>query len=524
MKKQLLLMFLILLTLSAKAQVKQLNRWEVDHKWGYQDYAVISNNDKGVLVVQPEVTAGLKDYPIYFHLLNTNLEKEWTDTLHVKRQLYLRGYHYQSSKTYLLFQNSTQTREVRLVVVDLSTREIKAYDPKNIVDMDIQEFEVLQNTAIIGGYIEERPAVFAYDIENEKVRTLSNVYQNNSELVEVRLNSDSVTFNVIASKEDFKKDRTLIVSTYDYGGNSVRSYELVTQRDYNLLSGISSSIFDKEQLVMGLYTIKSGTFPSGVYINHVDRTGQQNMRYISFGEFDTFLDHNGERRAEKLKRKALEAKQENKDWRYKTDALFNELTETDEGFMLFGEFFKPRSMNTRDYLKSRGGLNPYRDINSRNIGSFYNDLGPSNQFNGNGDVAEWDFTHAFALKLDKKGNVLWDRSFDIDEEVEGGLTHFGAFQFYQNNAYYAYYHDEELVLKYLNSGDANAAVEPLNLKNETDQIRYEQESYRGIIKWYNNKFLVFGIQSLKGGSSDDNREVFFVNSIEAEPVSAEDVH
>ena len=523
MKKTLLLIQMIFLAVQLNAQVKQLNRWEVEHNWGNEDYTVISNEDQGVLVVQPKYNSGLKDYPIFFHHLNTSLENQWTDTLLVDRQLYLRGYHSFKDKTFLLFQNSSQAREVKLVVVNMEQKEIKEYEPKNIVDLDIQEFEVIQNTAIIGGYIEERPAVFAYDVENEKVRTLPNVYQNNSELVEVRVNDDGVTFNVLASKEDYKKDRTIVVTTYDYGGNSVRSYEIASLRNYNLLSGISSSIFDKEQVVMGLYTIKSGTFPSGIYINHVDRTGQQTMRYVTFGEFETFLDHNGEKRAEKLKEKAVEAKQAGKDWRYKTDALFHELVETDDGLVLFGEFFKPWSMTTQSYLRSRGGLNPMASA-SRNFGSFYNNLGPSNQFNSNGDLIEWEFTHAFALKMDKKGNVLWDRSFDINEDVEGGLSFFGAFQFFKDHAYYAYYHDEELILKYLNDKEGMASIEALELREGDEKIRYEKESYRGVVKWYDNKFLVYGIQSIKGFGSESNREVFFVNSIEAEPKSAEEIH
>lgn len=522
MKKLFSLCFLVLVGLELNAQVKHLNRWEIDHKWGYQDYTVISNEERGALIIQPDVARGFKEYAIYFHHLNTELETQWTDTLNLGRQLYLKGYHHVEDKTFLLFQNASQVREVKLVTVNLEKKEIKEYEPKSIVDLDIQEFEVIQNTVIIGGYIENRPAVFAYDLDNQKVRTLSNVYQNNSELVEVRVNSDQVTFNVLASKEDSKKDRTIIVSTYDFGGNLIRGYELVTKRDFNLLSGISSSIYDKEQIVVGLYSIKSGTFPSGIFINHVDRTGQQSMQYVSFGEFETFLDHNGEKRAAKLKRRALDAKKANKDWRYKTDALFNELTETEDGFVLFGEFFKPWSITTRDYIKHQGGLSPYNDISSRNFGSFYNNLGPSRQFDANGEPTKWNFTHAFALKIDKQGRVIRDRSAEIDEEIEGALMRFGAFQHFEDNTYYAFYHNEELVLKYLTDKDAQAAIEPLPLSNEFEKLRYEKESHLGIIDWFDNRFLIFGVQSVKGTNTENNREVFFVNSVQAEPVSAKD--
>lgn len=528
MNRSLLILSLLLISLGSKSQVEQLARWEVEHDWGNRDYAVISNEDEGVLIIQPDYNEGLKDYPLAIYHLDTNLQPLWADTLKVERQMFLRGYHYQKNKTFLLFQNGNQTKEIKLVVIDLPNKELKEYEPKSIVDLDIQEFEVIRNTAIIGGYIEERPAVFAYDIENEKVRTLSNVYQNNSELVEVRVNSDGVTFNVLASKEDFKKDRTIVVSTYDYGGNPIRDYEMVTQRDYNLLSGISSSIYDKEQVVMGLYNIKSGTFPSGIYINHVDRTGRQTMQYINFGEMETFLDHNGERKAEKLKEKALQAKKSNKDWRYKTDGLFDELIETPDSFILFGEFFKPYNMTTQNYLKNRSGWYSFSNSlnNLRNARTYNQSLPTASGLSGSNfnTQVEWDFTHAFAMKIDKKGSVLWDRSFDIDEDLEGSLRKFGAFEYDNDKAYYSYYFDEELVVKYMNDKEALAANEPIQLMNEEEKLRYENEGYTGIIPWYKNRFLVFGVQTIKGASSEDAREVFFVNSIEAKPISAEEGH
>lgn len=507
-----LAVFLFLSTISLNAQFEHLLRYEIEHGWDNTDYVVIPNQEKGVLVIQPQIGLTANTYPIIFHHLNRNLEFQWADTLTVNKRLQLRGYHFTGDKTILLFQNIQLNRLIKIVSVDLNEEEIKEYEPKSIVDLYIEEFEVVNNHAIIGGYIQNRPAVFAYDLTNDKVRTLSNVFQNNSELVEVRVNSDSLTFNVLSSIQNAQRDRTIMVNTYDYAGNAIRNYQLNTDKDHHLLNGISSSILDKEQVVVGLYCVKSGTFPSGIYFNHVDRTGRQTMRYLNFGDFKTFLDHNGERRAEKLKEKALESKSSSREWRYKIDALFSEMVESNGKLLLMGEFYKPEQMSTQDYMRAKHGLTDYRP---RDI-EWYGD--PNYRLNNIGSAnymgrAETRFTHAFALQMDLKGNVLWDSSMDIEEDQSRPLRNFGAFQWMGNEAYYTFYYDEELIGQVLGSEPGERLVDELSLMSDEEKLRYEKEEFQGMVGWYDNKFLVYGVQNIRGSENSGNRRVFFLNAI-----------
>ncbi|WP_420388419.1 hypothetical protein [Roseivirga sp.] len=509
--KKLLLIFWLFGSVASFAQIEHISRYEIEHDWDNLDYVVISNEEKGVLVIQPQYSGSSNRYPIVFHHLDKNLEFQWADTLSVNKRLQLRGYHYAGDKTILLFQNVQQNRLIKIVSVNLNEEQLLEYEPKSIVDLQIEEFEVVQDHAIIGGYIQDRPAVFAYDLTNDKVRTLSNVFQNRSELVEVRVNYDSLTFNVLSSVENAQKDRTIVVNTYDYAGNAIRSYQLNTAKDHQLLSGVSSSIIDREQVVVGLYCIKAGTFPSGMYINHVDRTGKQNMKYVSFGEFSTFLNHNGERKAEKLKEKALEAKNSSKIWRYKIDALFSEMVETEDRLLLMGEFYKPNQMSTQDYMRAKYGLNDYNnDVDNYRNGNYrWNPIGTANSFRND----ETRFTHAFALAMDLKGNMLWDSSMEIEEDQPMPLNNFGAFETKGDQVYYSYYFDEELFGKLLYEEPGERLMDVLQLMSEEEKLRYEKEEYQGVVGWYDNKFLVFGVQNIRGAEGTENRRVFFLNAI-----------
>ncbi|OEK03346.1 hypothetical protein BFP97_18255 [Roseivirga sp. 4D4] len=500
----------------AFGQIEHLNRYELENTWDNLDYLVISNEDNGVMLVRPMNPGSSRNGRVDFSFLNTELESEWDGFFEVKKGEFMRGYHYHGGVNYLLFQMRSDNRFVKIVALDAKGKGIKVFEPKQIVDLEISEFEAIKGSAVVGGYIEGRPAVFVYDMEADEVRTLPNVYQNNSDLLEVRINSDSVTFNVLASQLDDKKDRTVLVNTYDYEGNVVRGYELQTDTEHQLVSAISSSIIDKEQVVVGLYSVKAGTYPSGFFINHVDRTGRQTMNYMNFGEFETFLDHTGKRRAPKMKERALAAKKNRRDWRYKTDALFREMIETDDALIVAGEFYKPWTVTTS---------NNWRSLNRFGNPAFFND--PTfNPYSNNapfdrnfGVRSDFTFTHAFALVIDQKGNVKWDASFDIDEHPEATLEDFGAFQWSGDEAFYAFYHDEELVVKHLNDKEnKEGSAEPLALMEEGEEIRLERDDFRGITRWFDNRYLVFGVQTIKSsGRGSSSRKVFFINSVAVSP-------
>ena len=503
---------ILILTTAVQGQIEHLARYELEHDWDNLDYVVISNLEKGALVVQPQVKGMTDEYPVVFHHLNRDLEFQWADTLAVSRRMQLRGYHYVDNKNILLFQNTQFKRRIKIVVIDTKEKDLQQFEPKNIVDLEITEFEVIKDHVIIGGYIQERPAVFAYDLKTDKVKTLSNVFQNRSELLEVKINSDSLTFNVLSSIETETRDRTIAVNTYDFAGNAIRNYQLVTEKEHQLLTGVSSSILDKEQVVVGLYCVRAGTFPSGLFVNHVDRTGIQTMKYYTFGEFDTFLEHEGVRRAGKLREKALDFKDSKRVWRYKTDVLFDEMKEAEVGLMVLGEFFKPWSMNTQNYMKQKFGLSDFNDFNDpiRNNREFYgfSPLVRSGR-NQRGDI---DFTHAFALKLDPKGNILWDDSMIIDEDLESPLRNFGAFQWSGTSARYAYYLDQEIVAQPFISDTTSRMIEEIKLMEEDEKVTYDNEEFQGIVGWYDNHFLVFGVHSVKSDESG-RRKVFFLNAI-----------
>jgi len=511
--KKKLFLFLCLFTQSLVAQIEHNGRFEMDFDWRNDAPFAISTEEQGFLLVQSLLASQGKEYPLVISQMDTDLKLVWEDSIKVQREFRLLGYHYTNNKTYLLLQNSPAQTKVKVLVIDNQSRQIISHEAKDLLEIEIEEFEVVQNSAVIGGYHDGRPVVMAYDLENDKIRTLPNVFKNDSKLIEVKVNKDGLTFNVLVSQFNLARDKTIIVNTYDYLGNPVRDYELLTKPEYSLINGISSSINDISQVVTGLYGFKSDSNPAGIYINHVDRVGEQSMQYLSFGELNHFFSYLGEKKAEKYRKKALNAKKAGKEVRYRVHPLLSELMEDDDHYVFFGEFIK--GFTHIDDINSRyGGYDGVgRNYNYRGINNYNDPL--SNNSLGNMGTFDFEFSHAYTLVMDKQGQILWDDWAEIDKEMNGMPVNMGELQWLDNRAVYLYYSKEELRGKLM---DSTSTQEPLvseiALRTENDVLRYENENSLRTIKWYDNHFLVSGVQNIRTkGESADQKKVFFINKV-----------
>ncbi len=484
------------------AQVYHLGRYETPFNYITKDFRVISNGDNGFLVVASKRIEKSDEYIAEFTHFNSNFQIEWVDSLRLSKLFYIKGADYDGSTNYLLLQDVAEQDDLKIITVNPQSKQVNELDQRRLTSIRVTDFTVIKNSAIIVGYINLRPSAFIYDMKSKTLKTLNQVYQNKSDILELKVNEDGVSFNILVSVLDDKNDRTIQLNTYDYEGNLIRDYRLETDPDYQLINGVSSSIYDIEQVTTGLYGFRAGTSPSGFYVNHVNRTGEQTMKYIPFGQFDSFFDHEGERRAQKLKRKSLKQNSSDKPYRYNTEAIFQPMIEEDGQLTVLTEFFEPwNAPFQRVSVQSKNNDRPRTTWKS-------------NVLLAHGGV---NFTHSFMLKLDLKGNVIKDRSIRIKEDMRGRLNNFGTFNKDQDEIYYAFYYLEKFRVQKLNSQSPLLEVK-LKLPNDSDQLRVENEYFGDVLKWTNGNYLVYGIQHIRDENNPTElRKVYFINGLAIRP-------
>jgi len=502
--------FLVLFFMSTGASIAQIEhqkRFEIDYDWRYENNEVVSNDERGLTLIQTNRETVGRTYKVKFTHLDKNLEEVWIDSTQISSKMHLMGYHYLKDKMFVMFQDYPVKKRIEVLSLDYKTQIITHHESNQEVELTLSEFEMIGTTALLGGYLDLRPVVYAFDLEKDRVKALRGIYKNDSKLFEVRVNKDSVTFNVLVGEQNKVKDQTVVVNTYDYEGNQIRDYSLVTKEDYSLLDGVSSSINDITQVIVGNYGYKSQTLPSGIYINHVNRVGQQSIKYINYGELDSFLDYLKDSREVKVKAKAMDLKANGKEQRYKLLSLLRALEEVDGKLIFMAEYFKPGSSNR----VASPGINGTRQGN-------YTATSERDAF-GNfvqTPINDFDFTHGYALVLDEEGELLWDDSFTIDFNLEYSLDEHGQFQWVDESEHlvYVHYDDEELIGKILNDNPENEVlISALSVLDDHDK-RDELQSTVRITPWYGDLFLTHGIQTVRvKDRSEASKKVFFINAI-----------
>lgn len=489
------------------AQIEHQTRYELDYDWRYENHEVVSNDDRGLTLIQTNRETVGRTYKVKFTHLDKELEEVWVDSTEMSSKMHLMGYHYLKDKMFVMFQDFPVKKGIEILSLDYKTQSITHHISNQEVELTLTEFEMIGNTALLGGYLDLRPVVYAFDLKNDRIKALRGIYKNNSKLFEVRVNKDSVTFNVLVGEQNKVKDQTVVVNTYDYEGNQIRDYSLITKNDYSLLDGVSSSINDITQVVVGNYGYKSQTLPSGVYINYVNRVGEQVINYINYGESDKFLNYLKDSREEKVKAKAMELKANGKEQRYKLLSLPRALKEVDGKLIFTAEYFKPGG-NNRIASPGFGGTRQGNFATNNEMDAFGNFVQtPINDF---------DFTHGYALVMNEEGSVLWDDSFNIDFTLENSLDEHGRFQWVDSEEHivYVHYDDEEVKGKILNGEpDNNVYVAAISIQDDFEK-RDELQSTVRMTAWYEDLFLVHGIHTVRvKDKSEASKKVFFINAL-----------
>ncbi len=467
MKKGLISFLILIVPRFGIAQIDLGPRYEQIHNSQTLDYSLIPNGHEGVLLLQREYTSA-PEYPFILKHLDKELNVQWEQTLKIKEHFIIKGYYYSENKTYLLIWNRS-FHFVKILRIDVVQRKVDEFEARKMPEIDITEFKIVKNVAVIGGVYEERPTVLVYDFERNSLSTLQNIYQSQSKLEEIKVNDDNVTFNVLVSALDEKKDRTIMVNTYDFVGNTIRYYQLEVKPNYQLINGVISSINDVSQVVVGEYSIGKNNMIAGIYVNYIDRIGKQKMTYHNFSELPNYFDFMVKRRVDKLMMKVASELRSGKELQYRRHIQIREIIEKDNKLIITGEVFKQKQ-----------------------------------------------FTHVYMMVIDQEGNIEWGDYLAKDKTNTGWNTNLGVFKWFgENNGIYIYYYKKGLHLKIMDGTGMNKILdEQLPLKSSLDELRYERGETIGVAPWYDNNIVVYGVQHVRPRDRSERvRTVFFINKI-----------
>jgi len=508
----LLSVFFIAGSAALLAQVHQPDRFEIELTPYEDEYNVLSAEEEGVLVYREmsEFQSGSQKWK--FTMLDTTLTEQWEKEYFLDRDHIYKGYDYDENNFYFLFRITERgSHDLMLIQMNASTGDTLNYRIKNLVPLRLEAFEMANGAAIIGGYFNEDPVVMYYGLESKKTKVLPGIYGNKTELVQVKIEKDII--KVLVTERTFDKRNTLAIKTYDLQGNYLDNYVFKPEEDTGLIFGRVAEINNEGSLICGTYGARKSDYSRGLFIAQHKKDEGQVMQYFNFADLDNFFAYMKAKRQERVANKITRKKVKGKKVKFNYRLLVHEIIESEDSYIMLGEAFYIKYNNSQSFSRYNVGTNYYGN------GPNYNTM----------TFAGYRYTHAVVIGFDKKGNKLWDNSFQIEDVLTYSLDQYVHADVIDDKVILLYLYNNEIRTKIISGSDVleGKLYDEVKMSFADDYVNKNNYSnIGGLEKWYGHNFFAYGVQKIKNLRDSGvklNRKVFYINKISYDGVTPDAV-
>lgn len=506
------------LTDDAAAQVSQPHRYEKKQKNSDEDYTVIPLKEEGIALFRQLEKFKSSNRLWELTFLDTALTERKVTELEVKERYILIGYETVPGNIYLLFRTGETNRNAfELIEVNASGEETSRHQVKPDFDFRPTHFSKVGQNFVFGGYVNNEPAIFMYDMSTKLMKVLPGFFQKDTELVELRPNVNG-TFNTVLIDRGIRGERKLFFKTFNEQGEMLLEDVVPIEENKTLQTGLTSTLEREELIVLGNWGEKNSKQSKGFFSLTIDPFGDQKINYFDFGQLNHYLDYINPKRAEKLKEESKSDADAGRTPGYTNYVMPYRIAETKEGFLMLAEVFTPNTTPTPYYSTQPYYYNPYYYGPPMGYGSMYRTR-PAYPYSTSTRTGDIKTNASVVLAVDGKGKVMWDYSVKLDEVEMLSTEQASDFQMVNNRLYILYRQESSLKGKVIQLTDGKGEDISENIKpSETaDEIKSERDSDGSVRYWYGNAFYVWGYQTIKNSFKEDRtRDVFYINKITAQ--------
>jgi len=521
-----ILTLILVFVTSSKAfpQLMFVERIEVETGFSDNDFMVIPRTD-GLIAfrTQPENGFNFKSTLQYF-LTDFELKSDIFKEIPIRDNYDLVSYDLEGDYFYALLQKGTSLISHRYIIeINLNDDIATEIALENIYSMELKEFFVLNRNAVFMGTTESRPIVQIYDINASNVITVQGIYSKETNIIQLRKDSELGILDILVSRRDKYKMKQLSLFTFDEKGNKIREVAIGQLEDPNweLVEGILTPIQNYQQSILGTFGQKRREAYQGIYLTDINEFGEYSIRYFTLEDFPNFYNYLNEKQRIKkwlnLDRSIAKGKAPS----IKPVLSSREVHSTDQGFLVYSDNFlatNPRYIQ-RDgvYANDAYRYNPYR-MNPFQFDGFPSNLGSRYGTSSLQTEGEYKFQSAYFLYLSRDGQVIWENAFNLNNKISFMPGKYGEVSFDGEKLHYIYLEGTKIYLSYLKNGEIifeNLPYE-IELINEKERIKDTQDGSLSLSSWYLNYYFLSGKQRVRYQDEEGKekvREVFFITKI-----------
>jgi hypothetical protein len=494
--------FILLTVLTGLAQVQQPERYEVVLENFDEFFEVISAEEEGVIIFRETREKSREGRQWEIIRLDTTLTEIWKKNQYFKFEYHFVGYAHSAGKFHMLFKDGkTYGKHLQLFVFDLNSEHFHQYTIENLFEIDLTHFEVTSQAAILGGYYNLKPVVIHFDLSEQKAKVLPAVYNNRTELIQIKINKDD-TYNIVVSGRTFDKKLTLAMKTYSPDGEIQKDIALEPEGDKNIIFGRSAESAKSNQLLAGTYSNRRSDYSRGLFIANLNQEEEQNINYYNYADLKNFFNYMKIKREKRVRERITRKKISGKKLKFNYRLLVHDIIQLDDSFIMLGEAFYPKYSSTQR-------------LDSWDIGG-----NEPNYFNRYGNIylEGFRYTHAVVIGFDNNGKLLWDNSFEITDVTSYSLEQYVNVSVKDERIVLFYVHDNVIRTKIIKGSEVldGKSFDNIRLSFEDDAINSKTAELNGLEEWYDDKFFAYGVQRIKNLKDTGvklNRKVFYINKI-----------
>ncbi len=493
---------LLLYSVESMGQIEQPKRYEVELESEDDFFNVLSIEEFGIVLSRKMHDVFEKGKsPWQFLALDTALYERWSTEIYIDFNYEMRGYDHIRNKAYYLFQYPQYRPGSDIIIeIDATTGMYQQYEVTMTLNFQLTEFEIVNNSAIFGGYVNMRPTVVQYFFKEGKTKVYPGLYYDKSRLLQVDVNDDREIITVISSIRTFDKKNTIAIRKYSPEGEMIENYDLIPKEKTSLIDARNISIDNNNDIIAGTYSGKNVKYSRGIFLAYLNAEGEEVMNNYNYGELENFFSYMKVRKEKRVKERIERKKIKGKKLKFNYRLLVHDIIPFEDQYILLGEAYYPKYNNYNTY----GGFYAYYPSSYSEYGRYF--------FEG------YQYTHAVVIGFDGRGKLLWDNSFEINDAMSYNLKQFVHVDPRKDKIVLLYNYENVVRSKLIEGNEVieGKSFNDISLKFQDDEVKNNESEYGGLEKWYNDRFFAYGVQKIKNMKDVGvklNRKVFFINKI-----------
>ncbi|HTH54457.1 MAG TPA: hypothetical protein VL728_00340 [Cyclobacteriaceae bacterium] len=480
-------------------QVEQNGRYEVSINQDAEAHQIISLDTSGLLLYRNFV--GPVENQLELTRLDTALHQLWHGYVSWSKEYNFAQVVAHGEKIYFFFRGLPGKGFLALAINIKDGSYITA-NIKITVPFNATHFVVSKESILIGGYFNYRPIVLHYSMRTTTSRVLPGFLNEQGELIQIK-NYNNGNVDVVTSAKNSSRRKCIWVRHFDGNGDLIKTTILEPEEKKDLIFGRATKMMDNNQVIAGVYG-RSSTYVRGIFVADINAYGEYKIHYYNFADLKNFFHYMKAKREKRIKDRIERRKIRGKKTKFNYRLMVHELIPYKDQFIMLGEAFIPRYSNR----STGGGMG-----NTFNSPWNYGMSGTASRIYGTDLVFDgYQYTHAVAIGFDKKAELAWDNSFEIN-----GIKVFQLDQFVKifptpDHIVLVYIFENAIRSKIIKDDQViESTVQTPIVANDGGQILGTRSSK--LEYWHGNHFIVSGVQIVK--TPENLRKVFFINRLKA---------